>query len=1005
MARLTLLRKHSILQKLLIPMLVLVALESVIFLLVFLGNNTIDQVNDNAYSVLNSEVSSRRDELQRTMVNKWANLENFESVMQECQTLYRDFLEEKRTNPDAVLQISDQVGSSLLTLLRTSSSTGAFVVIGGEAEQEGEYPAWYLRDQDPQTFSLKNDDILVEFGSSDLSKKLNLALDSFWSPRMRLDQASDNSRFYYKTVAAVKNYPQLEAKELGYWSLPFDMFGNNQKVITYTMPLIDDQGNAFGVIGIEVSVDYLYKQIPYRELTASEAEGGYIIACEGEDGTLNPLVQSGPLFKWLVSGNRPLSLSVIDEKYELYEIETESEGPTGTVLSSAASLRLYDHNTPFETEHWVLLGVVNQNDLLAVSGMLRTSILLSVGIALLLSLIGTSFVTFRVTKPIRHLASELRLSSREEQVLLPRINIAEIDNLSQAIEDMSASVIAFNSRLSYIIEATDIPIGALEYIHETRIIYCYGRIGELLCLPAECHGKTFFKKEDFEQLVSRFYSISKTYGTPEVRTTDEGEISTKIIQVSRENGEKSWLNLKKIESEAEILIVAMDITKDMNEKLKIEYERDYDVLTKLLNRRSFRRLAVRALKKESIGIGAMVMWDLDDLKYINDTYGHDCGDRYIAEAAKVLETLDSCRALVSRISGDEFLALLTGFSDKETLLQAVKTVHKRLSSTKFWLPDNQALHLRASAGLAWCPENGTNYDELARYADFAMYDSKKTMKGAIKIFDPAAFQRDALLFSGQEGLIQLFERREVRFAFQPIASVKTGEVFAYEALMRPQSDTIQTVSDVIRLSRVHSKMPQLESLTWTGALQEFRLQKEAFGEAKLFINSMPNINLSKKTRDFIYTTYHDDLYRVVLEIIESEQTDSDCMALKQRAIHAWGGEIALDDFGTGYSTETAMLALQPNYVKLDMAMIRDIDKDIARQTMVKHIVDYSRSQHIRSIAEGVETQEEMRTVVRLGVDYIQGYYLAKPELEVKDIPLEKKQQLRQAYREFVNGET
>ncbi len=393
---------------------------------------------------------------------------------------------------------------------------------------------------------------------------------------------------------------------------------------------------------------------------------------------------------------------------------------------------------------------------------------------LLLRLIGTSFVTFRVTKPIRHLASELRLSSREEQVLLPRINIAEIDNLSQAIEDMSASVIAFNSRLSYIIEATDIPIGALEYIHETRIIYCYGRIGELLCLPAECHGKTFFKKEDFEQLVSRFYSISKTYGTPEVRTTDEGEISTKIIQVSRENGEKSWLNLKKIESEAEILIVAMDITKDMNEKLKIEYERDYDVLTKLLNRRSFRRLAVRALKKESIGIGAMVMWDLDDLKYINDTYGHDCGDRYIAEAAKVLETLDSCRALVSRISGDEFLALLTGFSDKESLLQAVKTVHKRLSSTKFWLPDNQALHLRASAGLAWCPENGTNYDELARYADFAMYDSKKTMKGAIKIFDPAAFQRDALLFSGQEGLIRLFERREVRFAFQPIALGENG---------------------------------------------------------------------------------------------------------------------------------------------------------------------------------------------------------------------------------------
>ena len=108
------------------------------------------------------------------------------------------------------------------------------------------------------------------------------------------------------------------------------------------------------------------------------------------------------------------------------------------------------------------------------------------------------------------------------------------------------------------------------------------------------------------------------------------------------------------------MVVVQDVTGDVLEKRKIEYERDYDVLTELLNRRSFRRSVEKALRSMPFQMGAMVMWDLDNLKYINDTYGHDSGDKYIIAAARVFQQLRQDGAEVARMSGDEFFSFLPG---------------------------------------------------------------------------------------------------------------------------------------------------------------------------------------------------------------------------------------------------------------------------------------------------------------------------------------------------------
>ena len=422
---------------------------------------------------------------------------------------------------------------------------------------------------------------------------------------------------------------------------------------------------------------------------------------------------------------------------------------------------------------------------------------------------------------------------------------------------------------------------------------------------------------------------------------------------------------------------------------------DYDVLTQLLNRRSFRRSVEEALQTTHFQVGAMVMWDLDNLKYINDTYGHDSGDKYIIAAAQVFQQLCRDGAEVARMSGDEFFAFLPG-RDREGLLQRVREIHKLLHSTNFQLPDGKEVKLRASAGVAWYPDNGRDYDILVKYADFAMYSAKNSTKGDIQEFNPTTYQRDELLFSGKEALNRLLDHRLARFAFQPIVDSRTGEVFAYEALMRPNCEGLKTVTDVMRLARAQSKLNQIEELTWTGALEAFSQQKDAFGDARLFLNSVPNTCLSEAGFNALEERFGSDLSRLVVEVIESEQTDYNCMAIKQSLRKRWGLSIALDDFGAGYSSEGVLLAISPSYVKIDMSIVRGIDRDQSRQALLRGISSYCRTQGIVIIAEGVETREEMVYLIEAGVEYMQGYYLAVPDFRVRGIPQERQQEVQEA---------
>lgn len=199
--------------------------------------------------------------------------------------------------------------------------------------------------------------------------------------------------------------------------------------------------------------------------------------------------------------------------------------------------------------------------------------------------------------------------------------------------------------------------------------------------------------------------------------------------------------------------------------------------------------------------------------------------------------------------------------------------------------------------------------------------------------------------------------------------------------MRPQSETLGSPLDFLRLAREQAKLYQAEKLTWECALESFQRQADG-ADYKLFVNSISNVALAYQDLENLEEKYGDLLKRVVIEVLENDQIEGDTLERFVWLQRRWQCELALDDFGTGYNSEVSLLSIQPAYLKIDMALIRDIHKNRDKYNMVENIISYAKLRKIKVIAEGVECEEEMEALTGLGADYVQGYYMGRPSFEI-----------------------
>ena len=959
-------------------MLVLVA-ELLMAAVSILAVNVTGKLDENAKDLLTMRVRNRASYVQDIL----QNAEDLTQLSEQINATTQQMLESGAISLDTLDNSSEQSDALLVTLapqlldaLRTKQVTGIFIMLNTHdldtCEVGKKMPGIYLRDLDPDARpSERNSDLLLERASATVVKELGIGTDKGWQPAFPYQGNTKGGILRTVFQTAYKDGASLSAENYGRWTTAsYCLAGDDRNAIAYSMPLILPDGTVYGVVGVELLTEYLQTKLPFTELDEDKV-GTYFIVSTTDvetDGalTLRKTVTSG---EDLVTADAPLGV---------LNCRSDGNGGNWAELNDKRyymvlePLQLYNRNAPFAGEKWYLAGAMEQSVLLAFSDRVRKVLLTTMVITLVLSVLGSLLISARLASPINHLYREV-IDAQEKKTFprLSRTAIREVDRFAETITELNKELVTNSTKFLRIMDMASVEIGGYELRTDTGSVFVTDNFFSLLGVP-DVQGN--------QLSVRRFEEVLKGIRekNPCARTAEGDELLT----IQQPDGVRYIMLRSTIEGHAKIGL-AEDVTANVLERKRIEHERDYDILTGLYNRQAFNRVCTELFAApERMGVAALMMMDLDNLKHINDTYGHDWGDQYIRRTGQCLRDNTPAGTVCARLSGDEFLVLFHGYRSRDAVREKIDHLTGAMQQSVALLPSGNALHISLSGGIAWYPDDGQDWETLKKYADFAMYQVKHADKGRVEEFDIGVYNREAYAERTRREFRQLLSNAQVFYCFQPIFSARSGRVVAYEALMRSDLPTLRSPATIMKLAREQGALYEIERITFTKALETFDSLCGAGSvskDAMLFINSIASTCLSHEDGKYIDNHWHELCHRMVVEITEEEAIDYEALERKRNA-PGFSGMFALDDYGSGYSNENTLLQLAPRFVKVDITIIRGIDTSPDKQQILRNVVAYAHPRSMKIVAEGVETAAELRTVIELGADLLQGYFLARPAI-------------------------
>lgn len=419
-----------------------------------------------------------------------------------------------------------------------------------------------------------------------------------------------------------------------------------------------------------------------------------------------------------------------------------------------------------------------------------------------------------------------------------------------------------------------------------------------------------------------------------------------------------------------------------------------DRITGLPDKYFFKNTVTNLLKDvaENGTRAAMIIINLDNFKYVNDSFGHDFGDLLLKEVSyRILESVPP-DLLVSRYSGNTFLLFKYDIADIHEIVALCNVIIKSFEEPN--LVGDKKIYVTASIGIALSPDHGIDYNTLLKNADAAMYEAKKNGKNECDFFNDGLSAELNRVYSLQKGLRTALENNEIYVMFQPKVSLGDSLVNGFEALARWESREFGTVSP-------GEFIPIAESSKMIVPIGRFVLE-EVFKKTKFLLNEGNEnfkiaVNLSEmQLRDDViladFKTFIKK-YRINPKYIEVEITESMLMKSFDKnvsildEIKKLGVSIALDDFGTGYSSLNYLTKLPIDVLKIDRSFLIDLMNNPKSKCIVENIINLSHQLGIEVVAEGVEDKFQVEYLKMILCDVVQGYYFSKPRMfnQIKDI--------------------
>ncbi len=487
-----------------------------------------------------------------------------------------------------------------------------------------------------------------------------------------------------------------------------------------------------------------------------------------------------------------------------------------------------------------------------------------------------------------------------------------------------------------------------------------------------CEQAELYRTDDQQVMDS---GVSKLF-YEEVQTTFNGSlVNLRSSKVPLKNDSNETIG---------VLGIYENITEQKHTEERMRYLTMFDSLTGLPNRTQLHEnfnYAIRLAKRNKENL-ALLFIDLDHFKDINDTLGHSVGDILLIEFSKRIRNLLREGDTLTRMGGDEFILLLPAVNANGAELVAQKLLNTIGESYQI---EDLELTLTASIGIAQYPEDGTDLETLFKCADAAMFLSKHEGRNCYRFFTTEMQERSSRNLHLTNALRNALTNNQLHIEYQPQIAIDTGHIIGTEALLRWQHPDFGLVSP-------SEFIPIAESTGLILPIGEWVL-RSVVRQAKTWISSgfrpiIMAVNLSS------VQFRHPDLLKLVSRILREEGLPPEYLELELTegaAMHnpldasivinnlnLLGVRMSIDDFGTGYSSLSYLKKFKVYKIKIDQSFVRDIIIDPDDKAIVSAIINLSKSLGLKTIAEGVET-EEQRELLRLqGCDEIQGYFYSKP---------------------------
>jgi diguanylate cyclase (GGDEF)-like protein/PAS domain S-box-containing protein len=765
-------------------------------------------------------------------------------------------------------------------------------------------------------------------------------------------------------------------------------------LITFSKAVKNVYGEIVGAVGIDVSLGKLSEEIKNIKI----GDSGYIFLFS-KDGTI--LAYPDSSFNLKNISELKIEAKETDKSYNDLLINFDKliskDNANFETIINGKNVLVNVYTSPYTG--WKMASVIEKTELINKTDRMRELISEITIFSLLSAIVLSYIVAKKITKPISELTPLMNSAGKGD--LSVKANITANDEFGELGTSFNVMIDQLRSNYDELSESKEaLRISeerykvALECANDS-IWECNLKTGEFfasdkaydICgylLDKDVDIVSFMKDKVHPEDIDKVFLDIKNH-INNVTTVYKSE-----FRFNKNNEEYVWLlsrgmAIRNSENKAiRILGSITDISYRKFSEEKIKFMAYYDSLTKLPNRIFFidkLNELLQSINDNNSG-GAVLFIDLDNFKMINDTMGHNYGDKLLINLAKKFESWINTEDIICRLGGDEFILLLPNVDEAEAVSYAKSFLMLFDQPCKI---DGKQIYATVSIGIALYPKDGMDTDTILKNADAAMYKAKELGKNRFELFNQDIYLKLKRKTHIERILRNAIENDELIINYQPQYDAQNNHIFGFEALIRLNSKELGLISplEFIPIAEEYGHITKIgQWVIKESCKQAVRWIEKGYKFKRVSVN-ISSVDLQQPNfHEYIEEIINDigvDPKILELEITESvlmQSLDSSVSTLKQ--LMNMGISIALDDFGTGYSSLSYLRKIPINTLKIDKSFIDNITSSQKEESIINNIIEMAHSLGLIVVAEGVETKEQLLVLKEKKCDYIQGYYFSKP---------------------------